>query len=130
MNRESRMQAGRRFSKRCYTGFDCSYIVLFIAISLSIPTLADARVAGGSNLGSGGYPKHRCHKPIEPAKPDWLNNRWRVSRWEIDEYNSSVSSYNSKLKTYNDCITKYVENANNDIERIRQKAEKARSEAD
>ncbi|MFC1542445.1 hypothetical protein ACFL4M_00975 [Pseudomonadota bacterium] len=130
MNRECPTEADRKFPRWCYTGFDCSYIVLFIAISLSIPTLADARVAGGSNLSSGGYPKHRCHKPVEPAKPDSLNNQWRVPRWEVTAYNESVLDYNAKMKTYNDCITRYVENANNDIERIRQKAEKARSEAE
>jgi len=130
MNRESPTEADRRLFKYYFKRLNCSYIVLLITISLSIPIVADARVAGGSNLGSGSYPNHRCHKPTKPAKPDSLNNQWRVPRWEIAAYNESVLGYNAKLKVYNDCMTRYVENANNDIERIRQKAEKARSEAD
>ena len=100
------------------------YLVLLIAISLSVPTAA----FGGSNLAAG-YSGHRCHKPTKPPRPDSLNNRWKVPRWELDAYNSSVSRYNAELEIYNGCITSYVENANEDIARIRQKAEEAVSEA-
>ncbi len=114
--------------QRPIEGRHCSHIMLLVAISLSVPALADARVSGGSNL-AGGYANHRCHKPTKPSKPDSFNNQWRIPQWELNAYNASVSNYNTKLESYNACITRYVENANNDIERIRQKAEKAASEA-
>ena len=98
--------------------------MLLIVTGLSAPTVA----SGGSNMGAG-YPDHRCHKPAKPPRPDSLKNRWRVPRWELDAYNSSVSRYNAELEVYNSCITRYVENANKDIERIRQKAGKAVAEA-
>ncbi|MDT8376873.1 MAG: hypothetical protein RQ867_09115 [Mariprofundaceae bacterium] len=99
-------------------------LMLPVATGLSVPAAASA----GSNL-SAGYPSHRCHKPAKPPRPDSLNNRWRIPRWELDAYNSSVSRYNAELEIYNGCITRYVENANEDIERIRQKAGKAVLEA-
>jgi hypothetical protein len=129
MNAQNPTEASRRSYKGRHGACERSCFILLVAISLSLPTVADARVSGGSNLGSGGYSSHRCHKPTKPSKPDALTNQWRVSQWEINAYNSSVRSYNAKLEIYNDCITRYVENANNDIEQIRQKAEKARSEA-
>ena len=128
MNSQSPTEAGRRYYKGRYEACECSCLVLLVVISLSLPAVADARVSGGSNL-AGGYSSHRCHKPTKPSKPDSLINQWRVPQWEINAYNSSVSSYNAKLEIYNDCISRYVENANNDIERIRQKAEEAVSEA-
>jgi hypothetical protein len=111
-----------------YKACEHSYLILLIVISLSVPTVTDAGVSGGSNL-TGGYSSHRCHKPVKPSKPDSLNNQWRIPQWELNAYNASIRSYNTKLDIYNGCISRYVKNANNDIERIRQKAEEAVSEA-
>ncbi len=90
-----------------------------------LPSVAFAIVFGGSNLGFMGYPDHSCTTPYsKPIKPYRFNDQW-----EIDQYNSRVSSYNYELETYMGCIDEYVENAKNDLKRIKEKANAAIAEA-
>lgn len=91
---------------------------------LIMSSAALAMVIGGSNLGVGGYPSHRCDKPVKPHKPYSFSDQW-----EIDDYNSRVRSYNYQSREYLNCINKYVENSKNDIQRIEEKAQAAIDEA-
>lgn len=90
-----------------------SHLKSGIVLSLVAISSSAAGYYGSSNLGYGGYPSHKCFKPVKP--------------YDRSEY--SVRYYNTQYSIYIDCIRTYVSSAKNDIEEIKSKAKTAIDEA-
>lgn len=105
--------------------FNVTLLVALCTVPL-FSILACAAEPINSNLGSAGYPSHRCIKPVavKPLHPGKFK-----SKVELANYNNSLEAYISELKPYHDCMQKYVNDAYSDIKAIKEKAQQAIDES-